>query len=281
MMLLPQLPGKKASLSVALTATAWPSWCRRESKAVCPTAGPWRRWSISSSAAYAQGWATAAPKLFRSCSRKPSSSASAALACVRVTCMMFSSRARLPITGLNKQAHLSSSVLSSRIAVPRARKLLLWAPTLVWLCVLGSFSTNTFSAAHTGIILRKIVGFIYPGITPHQFEVLHFLVRKSAHFVSYGLLSLFAFLSWRATLPTGDPSHPSKPKPGLPGTPRWNSRWMRLALLLTLLAASLDEIHQTFIYSRTGSVRDVLLDMTGALFFQLAIWLVLRREKRA
>ncbi|HMF90935.1 MAG TPA: VanZ family protein [Candidatus Angelobacter sp.] len=191
---------------------------------------------------------------------------------------------------------MSSSVLSSRIAVPRARKLLLWAPTLVWLCVLASFSTNTFSAAHTGIILRKIVGFVYPGITPHQFEVLHFLVRKSAHFVSYGLLSLFAFFSWRATLPTGDPSHPSKPKPGLPGTlhshpskpkpglpgtPRWTSRWMRLALLLTLLAASLDEIHQTFIYSRTGSVRDVLLDMTGALFFQLAIWLVLRREKRA
>ena len=210
--------------------------------------------------------------------------------------MTLSSRARLPITGLNKQAPLSSSTLSTRIAVSPSRTLRAWVPTFVWLCVLASFSTDTFSSAHTGNILRKIVGFIYPGITTHQFEGLHFLVRKSAHFVSYGLLSLFAFFSWRATLPTGDPfhptkpkpglpgtphSHPSKPKPGLPGTPRWNSRWMRLALLLTLLAASLDEIHQTFIYSRTGSVRDVLLDMTGALFFQLAIWLWLRREKRA
>src|SRR5262249_27456648 len=195
--------------------------------------------------------------------------------------MTLSSRARLPITGLNKQAPLSSSTLSTRIAVSPSRTLRAWVPTFVWLCVLASFSTDTFSSAHTGNILRKIVGFIYPGITPHQFEGLHFLVRKSAHFVSYGLLSLFAFFSWRATLPTVDPSHPSKPKPGLPGTSRWNSRWMRLALLLTLLAASLDEIHQTFIYSRTGSVRDVLLDMTGALFFQLAIWLVLRREKRA
>jgi VanZ family protein len=146
------------------------------------------------------------------------------------------------------------------------RWLLVWLPTGVWLCVLASFSTDTFSAGHTGIVLWRIVGFIYPGITADQFEVLHFLVRKSAHFMCYGFLSFLAFFAWRATLPAGE---------------RWNFRWARLALLLTLLAASLDEIHQTFVYSRTGSARDVLLDMTGAVFFQLAIWLVLRREKRA
>ena len=160
---------------------------------------------------------------------------------------------------------MSSSALLTRIAVPLGRRLLFWLPTVAWLFVLASFSTDTFSAAHTGIILWRIVGTIYPGITAHQFEELHFLVRKSAHFTSYGFLSFLAFFSWRATLPA-------------PG--RWNARWMRLALLLTLLAASLDEIHQTFVYSRTGSARDVLLDMTGAAFFQLAIWLWLRREKR-
>jgi len=139
-------------------------------------------------------------------------------------------------------------------------------PTLIWLCVLASFSTDTFSAGHTGIVLWRIVGFIYPGITAEQFEVLHYLVRKSAHFMSYGFLSLLAFFSWRATLPA-------------PG--RWNARWMWLALLLTLLAGSMDETHQIFVYSRTASVRDVLLDVTGGIFFQLAIWLWLRRKKRA
>jgi VanZ family protein len=143
--------------------------------------------------------------------------------------------------------------------------LLVWLPTFIWLCVLASFSTDTFSAAHTGIILWKIVGFIYPGITAEQFEVLHVLVRKTAHFTCYGFLSFLAFFAWRATLPTGD---------------RWNFRWARLALLVTLLAGSLDEIHQSFVSSRTASVLDVLLDVTGGVFFQLAIWLVLRREKR-
>jgi VanZ family protein len=162
----------------------------------------------------------------------------------------------------------SSSALTTRIAVPLGRRLLLWLPTLIWLFVLASFSTDTFSAGHTGIVLWRIVGFIYPGITADQFETLHFLVRKSAHFMCYGFLSLLAFFAWRATLPAAG---------------RWRARWMRLALLLTLLAASLDEIHQTFIYSRTGSARDVVLDMTGAAFFQLAIWLFLvrRRDRRA
>jgi VanZ family protein len=181
---------------------------------------------------------------------------------------------------LNKQARLSSSALPTRIAVPPGRKFLIWLPTLVWLCVLASFSTDAFSAEHTGSVLWKIVHVVYPGISPHQFRILHFLVRKSAHFVCYGFLSSLAFFAWRASLPAGDRSHPSKPNPGLPGAPRWNFRWVRLALLLTLLAASLDELHQTFVYSRTGSARDVLLDMTGAVFFQTAIWLWLQRDKR-
>jgi VanZ family protein len=50
----------------------------------------------------------------------------------------------------------------------------------------------------------------------------------------------------------------------------------------TLVVASGDEYHQSFIPSRTGQPQDVLLDMCGAavflLFFQL--WLVLQRRQR-
>jgi VanZ family protein len=150
--------------------------------------------------------------------------------------------------------------------VPPWRKFLIWLPTLIWIGVLASFSTDTFSAEHTGGLLRRIMDVVYPGISEHAFKNLHFLVRKSAHFGSYGFLSLLAFFSWRATLPTGE---------------RWNIRWMRIALVMTLIAACLDEIHQTFVYSRTGSYHDVILDMAGALFFQGAIaWWMLRRDRR-
>ncbi|HEY6273659.1 MAG TPA: VanZ family protein [Terriglobales bacterium] len=145
-------------------------------------------------------------------------------------------------------------------ATPR-QKLWYWVPTLLWLCMLAAFSTDTFSAEHTGRILWKIVHVFLPGISSQHFDTLHFLVRKTAHFTSYGLLSFFAFFSWRATLPARE---------------RWIIRWCNLALLLTLLAASLDEFHQSFIPSRTSSVRDVMLDMLGAFFFQIMIAIFVR-----
>src|SRR5262249_44388730 len=129
-------------------------------------------------------------------------------------------------------------------------------PTVLWLCALAWFSSDLFSAHNTGAILWKVVHGLFSGITRRQFEVLHFFVRKGAHFACYGFLSVLAFYSWRATLP---------------GPQRWSFRWSGLALALTLAAASLDEFHQTFIRSRTGNPRDVALDMVGALFFQILI----------
>jgi len=143
------------------------------------------------------------------------------------------------------------------------RKLLAWLPTLIWLSVLACFSTDVFSAEHTGGVLRKIIHALFGAISEHRFEQVHFLVRKSAHFTSYGLLSAFAFFSWRGTLLSAV---------------RWSLRCSNLALLMTLAAASLDEFHQSFIPSRTASYHDVILDMTGAIFFQLVIaaWINLR-----
>jgi VanZ family protein len=138
---------------------------------------------------------------------------------------------------------------------------------LLWLCVLAAFSTDTFSADHTGGILLKILHALFGQISAQQFHEIHFLVRKSAHFCSYGLLGALAFFSWRATLPS---------------LPRWTFRWSALALLLTVIAAGLDEFHQSFVPSRGSSLRDVFLDFAGAVFFQLAIaiWLG-RREDRS
>jgi VanZ family protein len=145
-------------------------------------------------------------------------------------------------------------------------KLRAWLPTLLWLCMLAFFSTDTFSAEHTGSVLEKIVRALFGRISAHTFQQLHFLVRKTAHFGSYGLLSALAFFSWRGTFPA---------------RPRWTFRWAGLALLLTLVAGSLDEFHQRFVPSRGPSIRDVALDMAGAVFFQLliALWLV-RRDAR-
>jgi VanZ family protein len=162
---------------------------------------------------------------------------------------------------------LSSPAIHEPINFASPRKLRAWIPTLLWLCVLALFSSDTFSAEHTGSVLTKVLHALFGSISAEQFQQIHFLIRKSAHFCSYGFLGALAFFSWRATLPA---------------LPRWTFRWSILALLLAVTAAGLDEFHQSFIPSRTSSLRDVLLDLVGAIFFQLAIALWMGwREVRA
>lgn len=180
---------------------------------------------------------------------------------------MSSSPARPRITALNKLLELSPARMDTRgsgSGRPNG-KLLAWLPTLCWLVVLACFSTDVFSSDHTGRILLKIIQWVYGPISYDQFQLIHFFVRKSAHFFSYGLLSFFAFFSWRATLPDIQP---------------WLAKWSGLALLITLTAGSSDEIHQRFVASRTSSPWDVLLDMTGALCFQILLAVVIKRRNR-
>ncbi len=122
--------------------------------------------------------------------------------------------------------------------------------------MIGFFSTDTFSAEHTGSVLEKIVRAIFGNISPEHFRMLHVFVRKSAHFTVYGLLSLLSYCSWRATLPR---------------RAAWTFTWALLALLVAILAGSMDEIHQMFVPSRGPSPYDVMLDTMGALFVQILI----------
>ncbi|HSK45373.1 MAG TPA: VanZ family protein [Candidatus Binatia bacterium] len=154
------------------------------------------------------------------------------------------------------------------VSTASPRKLRAWIPTLLWLCVLVLFSTDTFSAEHTGSVLLRILHAMFGSRFDEQFEQIHFLIRKSAHFCSYGFLGALAFFSWRTTLPA---------------RPRWTLRWSLLALLIATTAGSLDELHQIFVPSRTASPRDVLIDTMGGIFFQLviALWIVWQDKRTA
>jgi VanZ family protein len=138
---------------------------------------------------------------------------------------------------------------------------------LLWLCVLAWFSSDTFSSEHTGTVLLRLIRAVYGPVSHHAFQQIHLLVRKAAHFGAYGMLSALGFFSWRATLSAAQ---------------RWTFRWCGLALLLTLLAGSMDEFHQSFVSSRTSSWHDVALDMTGAVCFQIviAVWLHVRGRRQ-
>jgi VanZ family protein len=134
-----------------------------------------------------------------------------------------------------------------------------WIALILWLIVIAIESTAYLSAHNTSRFLYPALHFLF-GIDWERFEVWHFYIRKSGHVFGYGLLSILLFRAWRETLPV------------MSGA-RWTFRWANIAVLGTALVASLDEWHQSYIPSRTGTVRDVILDTCAGIGAQFLVFL--------
>ncbi len=139
-----------------------------------------------------------------------------------------------------------------------------WLPALAWMAIVLAASSDPFSAKNTGEVLRAVLAWIFGHLDLATFGVVHFLVRKSAHFMEYAILSALWFRAIRVHLNS-----------------LWRVRWALIGLIISLSVAILDELHQSFVPSRTGSTHDVLLDFCGATFAQLLIWYALRRRELA
>lgn len=148
------------------------------------------------------------------------------------------------------------------------RILKVWLPSAIWLAVIVVESTNLGSAEHTSRILYPLFHFLF-GIDPARSAEWNAVLRKIGHFVGYFTLSALLFRSWRATFPRL--------------STRWCLQWATVAFLSASLVATLDEWHQSYLKSRTGTLNDVLLDSGAALFAQIMLFAVLyllKIEKR-
>jgi len=92
---------------------------------------------------------------------------------------------------------------------------------------------------------------------PAQLKMINFYVRKTGHFLAYGLMYVLWFRAFRAQAHYGS----------------WRAcLW---ALGFCLFFASMDEGRQWFYPSRGASIGDVILDMSGASLAALiavAVW---------
>jgi len=140
-----------------------------------------------------------------------------------------------------------------------------WWPVALGICIIAIESTPEFGADHTSGPLRWLYQAIFGPVSDARWALIHLLVRKSGHFIGYGLLGLAWLRAWWMTLP--------------------RSMFLVdavLALLGTAMTASADEFHQSFLPNRTGTPWDVLLDCSGALAMQLLVYVFMRvlRPKR-
>ena len=133
-----------------------------------------------------------------------------------------------------------------------------YVPLLLWMAFISFASTGNFSAGNTSRIIGPLVLWLFPDTTPETLLVIHGVTRKLAHLSEYALLGILAARAFR-------------------GSPRaWlRERWFLVSLSLIVVYALLDEYHQTFIPSRTGTIYDSLIDMTGGL---TALLIVRRRD---
>jgi VanZ family protein len=148
------------------------------------------------------------------------------------------------------------------LTTDRHQALKAWIAAILWLIVIAIESTQYLSAHNTSRFLFPLLHYLFAMDRQH-FETVHFYMRKGGHVFGYGLLSILLFRAWRETLPAL-------------GNPKWTFRWANIAVLGTALVASLDEWHQSFLPSRTGTPRDVLLDTCAGIAAQILVFLWMR-----
>jgi VanZ family protein len=153
--------------------------------------------------------------------------------------------------------------LTTALTMSRPNLLRAWWPAIVWIGLIAFESTDFFSAEHTGTMLFTLWNHLFGNINLHRFLVFHHYLRKTGHVIGYGMLSLLLLRGWRATF-----EH----------TRALLLRAALLSWLGTVSVAALDEWHQSYIPSRTGTWRDVTLDTVSGVAFLLIAYFWLRRS---
>ena len=134
-----------------------------------------------------------------------------------------------------------------------------WLPVLLWMVFIFIGSTDLMSAEHTSRFIGPFLRWFVPDIAPATIISIQLFVRKCAHLTVYAIL---AALLYRAFLQ-------SIGRLGSAGV---------FAFVVAVAYASLDEFHQSFVVSRSGSPIDVAIDAAGALIGLMLYWFMIRRR---
>ena len=141
----------------------------------------------------------------------------------------------------------------------KVRLLTHYLPLIAWLAFISFASSGSFSAGNTSRIIGPLILWLFPNTTPETLLMVHFITRKLAHFTEYAILGFLAARAFRTST-----------------RPAISSRWFLISATVVVTFALMDEYHQSFVPSRTGSFYDSLIDIAGGL----TALLVFRRRNR-
>ncbi|GEN46657.1 VanZ family protein [Alkalibacillus haloalkaliphilus] len=136
------------------------------------------------------------------------------------------------------------------------KKLVSWLAVLMWMGLIFYFShqPGEQSSELSGSVVDLVLS-IVPFIDADT-DWVHYLIRKAAHFFIYFVLGILVMNALRVS-----------------GVELKRSAWV--TIVVCLLYAISDEVHQLYIPGRSGEVSDVVLDTVGAGFgvlLYVVIW---------
>lgn len=131
---------------------------------------------------------------------------------------------------------------------------------IIWMALIFIASTSEFSGANTSLIVRSLLLWLFPNISEAKIDIAHFVVRKAAHFTEYAIFAFFAVRAFATS------SHETL-----------RHGFFYVTLILVVVYSLSDELHQSFVPSRTGSIYDTFIDISGGLT-ALIVYVVWRRK---
>ncbi|MEO6051349.1 MAG: VanZ family protein, partial [Pyrinomonadaceae bacterium] len=132
-----------------------------------------------------------------------------------------------------------------------------YAPVFLWIGVIFFLSSNSGSMAETSRFVGPILKYLFPNISEETLRTIHGLVRKTAHFTEYAILAFFIVRALSKS-----------------SVAAFRSYRYVLALIVVAGIAGSDEFNQSFEPSRTASVWDILLDITGGFTMIVLLWIL-------
>ena len=132
-----------------------------------------------------------------------------------------------------------------------------YAAVILWMVFMSGLSTDHFSSAHTAPFTTALLLKFLPSLTRLGIETIDLVVRKAAHITEYFIFALLLMnvLNNRSGLS--------------------RRRQLTWGIILGVIYAVGDELHQSFVPSRSPSVGDVLIDTIGFVsgaFFYTLVW---------
>jgi VanZ family protein len=123
-----------------------------------------------------------------------------------------------------------------------------WLPVCLWASLIFFFSTDHFSFDNTAQFFGFVFSWLWPEMPTEEIAPVHGAMRKVGHWAEYFVLAVLVLRALRDE--TGK---------------KWELRHAALTLVFIFVYALSDELHQTFVPSRTASFGDVMIDVLGGI----------------